>query len=248
MSPIVDSGRVFVHVGDDSGGRMLAFDIATGEIVASWEGDGPGYASPVLVEIAGVRQLVTLTDQRVVSFALPDLELIWSLPFEDRWIENIVTPIVAGDVIVYSGIRRGTFAVKPHKSDEGWKVETLWSNRKQPLYMSSPVLVDGTLIALSQKRRGQLIGLDLKGGELRWQGAEGLGDIASIMAAGDQAIVFTQSSELLTGSVQASGMQVEHRYQIGEGPLWTHPLFVADGLITKNATHLTRWRFEPRGE
>jgi outer membrane protein assembly factor BamB len=248
MSPVFDDGHVYVHVGDDRGGELLAFDASNGKIVARWKSDGPGYASPVLAEIDGVRQLITLTDRRLVSFTLPDLELAWSLPFEDKWIENIVTPVVAGDVIIYSGVRRGTFAARPHKTDTGWEVETLWSNRDEPLYMSSPVLIGDTLLGLSQKRRGELVALDVASGATRWKSAEGLGDIATLMAAADRALVLTQNAQLLTGSVKSSGIEIEHTYQIGEGPLWTQPLFVPGGMLTKDATHLTRWKFEPSSE
>ena len=67
-SPLVDGGRLLVQVGSDAaGGRMLALDPATGAEIWSWRGVGPGYASPVLIEVEGRRQLVTLTESSVVG-------------------------------------------------------------------------------------------------------------------------------------------------------------------------------------
>src|SRR5918993_973895 len=61
MSPVIEKGLLIVHVGDDRGGKVVAFDAASGAERWSWAGDGPGYASPVVAELAGARQVVTLT-------------------------------------------------------------------------------------------------------------------------------------------------------------------------------------------
>jgi outer membrane protein assembly factor BamB len=62
FSPIVDEGKLIVYAGDDvKGGRMLALDPATGAERWSWTGEGPGYASPIVVEFENTRQIVTMT-------------------------------------------------------------------------------------------------------------------------------------------------------------------------------------------
>src|SRR5688572_24547325 len=60
MSPIVDSGLLIVHVGDDDAGAFRALDPATGEERWALTGHGPGYASPIVATIEGVRHLVTM--------------------------------------------------------------------------------------------------------------------------------------------------------------------------------------------
>ena len=61
-------GVLFVQVGSDpAGGRVLALDPATGDEIWSWSGVGPGYASPIAIEVERQRQLVTLTDGRMAS-------------------------------------------------------------------------------------------------------------------------------------------------------------------------------------
>jgi outer membrane protein assembly factor BamB len=56
MSPIADRGLVIAHVGGHDSGALTAFDAESGQVKWSWAGDGPGYASPIIVEIDGVRQ------------------------------------------------------------------------------------------------------------------------------------------------------------------------------------------------
>src|SRR2546428_3406580 len=69
MSPVADRGTVIFHVGGHNQGALTAFDAATGEVKWSWSGDGPAYASPLVVELGGVRQVVTVTQQKVVDVA-----------------------------------------------------------------------------------------------------------------------------------------------------------------------------------
>ena len=53
-SPLIVNGRLVVQVGSDiHGGQMLALNPATGATEWEWRGLGPGYASPVVIELAG---------------------------------------------------------------------------------------------------------------------------------------------------------------------------------------------------
>jgi hypothetical protein len=59
MSPIVDRGLLIAHVGGHDKGALTAFDVETGAVKWTNELDGPAYASPIIVTLAGVRQIVT---------------------------------------------------------------------------------------------------------------------------------------------------------------------------------------------
>lgn len=59
MSPMVDRGLLIVHVGGSDSGGLLALDAETGAEKWAWTGDGPGYASPIVVDMVGKRQIIT---------------------------------------------------------------------------------------------------------------------------------------------------------------------------------------------
>jgi len=46
FSPLVDRGLVIFHVGGHNQGALTAYDVNTGAVKWSWNGDGPGYGSP----------------------------------------------------------------------------------------------------------------------------------------------------------------------------------------------------------
>jgi outer membrane protein assembly factor BamB len=155
MSPVVDDGHLIAHVGGPGNGALTAFDTTTGDVVWAWQGDGPGYASPVVAEIAGERQIVTFSESFLVGVSAKGGELRWKLPFTTSYVQNAVTPIVDGDTIIYSGLDHPVRALKVVRRGTTWTTESLWENDAVAAYMSTPVLVDGRLFGLSHRKRGQ---------------------------------------------------------------------------------------------
>ena len=51
VSPVVDRGLVIFHPGGHDKGAITAFDVNTGATKWTWNGDGPGYGSPIVVEL-----------------------------------------------------------------------------------------------------------------------------------------------------------------------------------------------------
>ena len=240
-SPLVDGGRLLVQVGSDpAGGRMLALDPATGAEIWSWRGVGPGYASPVLIEVEGRRQLVTLTESSVVGLDAADGALLWSVPFTDEWHENIMTPVWTGSHVVVSGPREGTHAFAVRRHGDGWQAAPAWSNPRVTMYMSSPVLSAGILYGHSSTRAGQFVALDAATGAVRWSSEGREGEHASLLLAGDHLLLLTADAELLVAAPSPAAFAVAHRYEVAEGATWTVPVPLPDGLLIRDATGVSR--------
>ncbi|MCY4658305.1 MAG: PQQ-like beta-propeller repeat protein [Acidobacteria bacterium] len=240
-SPLVDGGRLLVQVGSDAaGGRVLALDPATGSEVWSWSGVGPGYGSPILVEVAGHRQLVTLTESSVVGLDATDGALLWSVPFTDEWHENIVTPVWTGNHVVVSGPRQGTHAFAIRRREDGWQAAPAWSNPGVTMYMSSPVLAGGILYGHSSTRAGQFVALDAATGAVRWSSEGREGEHAAVLLAGDHLLLLTEDAELLVAEPDPAAFAVAHQYEVAEDATWTVPVPLPDGLLVRDATGLAR--------
>ena len=240
-SPLVARGMLIVQVGSDAGGgRVLALDPATGEEIWSWRGVGPGYASPIAIEIEGRRQVVTLTESSIVGLDAANGSLLWSVPFTDEWHENIATPVWTGSHLVISGPRQGTHAFAVRRQDDDWRVVRAWSNARVTMYMSSPVLAAGTLFGHSSTRRGQFVALDAATGGLRWSSEGREGEHASVLIAGDDLLLLTSDAELLVAAADGAAFAVAHRYEVADGATWALPVPLPDGLLVRDATSLTR--------
>lgn len=241
MSPVIDSGLLIVHVGDDGEGAFRALDPVTGAEKWSLPGHGPGYASPIVRVLGGVRQLITMTDKAVVGVDIERGTLLWQIPFPDEWNENIVTPTLAGDVLVISGTRKGTFGYRFEKSGATWTPRQAWHNTDLPMYMSSPV-ADGTFIyGFSSKRKGQVFCLDAATGTAKWA-TEGRGGMnAALQSAGDNLIVLTTDGDLLVLKRTPAQYEELRRYKVADSQTWGHPVVLGHSLVIRDATSIAVW-------
>ncbi|HUF23197.1 MAG TPA: PQQ-binding-like beta-propeller repeat protein [Vicinamibacterales bacterium] len=243
MSPILVDGNLLVHVGDDRGGVFRAFDGATGALKWEQKGPGPGYASPVLATIDGEKQIVTMTDKSVVGVSTATGTTLWSFPFPDEWNENIVTPVIAGNTIVVSGTRRGTYGLAVGRDGASWTVVERWQSPETAMYMSSPVLHDGVLYGMSSRRKGQFFALDPATGKTLWMTEGREAGNAHLVVAGSELVAQLDSGEMIVAPASKTGFKAGHRYTVGKSATYTHPVLVPGGVLVRDQTHLRFWRY-----
>ncbi len=241
-SPIVDGSRVVAFVGGHDDGALTAFDAATGSVVWRWEGDGPGYASPIVATLAGTRQLVTQSQRRIVGIEADSGRLLWEIPFATNFDQNSVTPLLAGDLIVYSGLENGTTAVRVVRKGARFETEQVWHNEQVSMYMSSPVIVEGRILGLSHRNRGQFFALDAATGATTWVTRGREADNASLLVAGGWLIVGTTNAELIVARPTADGLGEVRRYQVADSAVWAHPAVTGNRLFVKDTDTLIAWR------
>jgi outer membrane protein assembly factor BamB len=243
LSPALEGGRVIAHVGGPGKGALTAFDAATGAVRWSWKGDGPAYASPVVATLAGVRQVVTFSESFLVGVSADRGELLWKIAFTTPWVQNAVTPIVDGDVVVYSGLDHPVRAARVVRRGTGFSTEPRWENAEVGAYMSTPVLEGGRLFGLSHRRRGQLFCLDAATGKTVWLSDGRQGDNAALVAGGGRIFVLTTDGDLLVLPRDGETFAPVRRYSIAPSPTWAHPVVTDEGVLVKDRASLAFLRF-----
>lgn len=241
MSPLVDRGLLVVHVGTSGQGALVALDAGSGEVRWRWSGDGPGYASPIAVDLAGTRQIVTQSQSKIVSVAADTGALLWSLPFATPYVQNIVTPVAFKDLLLFSGLDNGVMAVRPVRQGDRWTAEPVWKNTDVGMYMNSPVLAGNLVFGLSHKRRGQFFCLDAASGKTLWTDEGGRGDNAAMLLAGGFMVSLTSDADLIVSAASASGLDAVRTYKVADSQTWAHPVLVRGGVLIKDATTLGFW-------
>ncbi len=244
MSPLLAAGKLIVHVGDDSGGEVLALDPLDGSEIWSWKGDGPGYASPVIVDLDGTSQIVTLTKSLAIGLDLESGNLLWSLAFDDEWNENIVTPVSIDGRVLFSGVRKGTFAVLPQRESEGWVVDRVWENGDVPLYMSSPVIDSTRLFGLTSRKKGQVFSMDPRDGKVLWTSPGRAGRSAAFIVWGQHLLIQTTEAQLIILERGANEYKPIAEYDIANTPTWAHPAIVDGKILVKDQQNLTLWKVQ----
>lgn len=240
-SPVVDHGRVIVHVGGNSPGALTAFDAATGAEKWSWKGDGPAYASPIVVELAGTRQVVTQSRHHIVGVSAATGELLWQIPFKTIYAQNIVTPVFYRDTLIFSGTGNPVMGVKVLKHGVEWAAETVWQNRDFSMYMSSPVVSGDLLFGFSERKRGQFFCLKPGDGTALWTSEGRQADSAAVVAAGSVWLILTPDAELIVARQSAKAFEPLRKYNVAASPTWAHPVPVGHGILIKDAATLALW-------
>jgi outer membrane protein assembly factor BamB len=243
-SPMVYNGLVIAHVGGHNSGALTAFDGNTGEIKWSWGGDGPGYASPIVVDIGGASQIVTQTQKSIAGFATQTGKLLWQIPFETEYVQNIVTPVVYNQTLILSGYDKGTMAIRPVKRGSKWETEQIWQNQDVSMYMSSPIVTGDYVFGFSHKRKGQFFCVDARTGKTLWTDNGRDGDNAAIVGAGRYLFLLTDGAELIVARNDPKRFEVVKKYSVADSPTWAHPAIAGKGVLIKDASTLSMLSLE----
>jgi outer membrane protein assembly factor BamB len=243
MSPVIERGLLIAHVGGNDSGALTAFDALTGKTKWAWNGDGPAYASPIIVDVAGSRQIVTQSQKYIVGISPADGTLLWSIPYTTPYVQNIVTPVLYKRTLIFSGLQNSVIAVRLQNNGGSWKSEKVWENTDASFYMSTPVLSGDILFGMSNKRKGQFVALDAQTGKTLWSAEGRAGDSAAVLAAGGKVFFLTNDASLIVVRAVGTGFEEVRRYTVAPSPTWAHPVFAGKCVLIKDAETLTSWGF-----
>ena len=243
MSPLVDGGQVIVHAGGNKSGALMAIDGATGAVKWQWKNEGPAYASPVIGSFGTSRQVVTESRSHLVGLSAATGALLWSVPFTTAYDQNIVTPIISGDLVLYSGIDQPLTALHIRESAGKWTAERAWHVDSVPMYMSTAVLSGGSVFGLTHRNKGQFFALDPRSGKVLWTTRGREGENAALIAVGELLMATTTEGELVIARRDATRFDPIKRYTIAESPVWAHPVPAGRGVLIKDAEKLAYWTF-----
>lgn len=237
-SPIGDKDLVILHPG--SYGPLTAYDANTGAV--RWTANGGGvYASPIIVELGGVRQIVSMTQKSVISVAVADGAPLWEHPWKPSGTDSAITPIVYGETIIVASQRMPVTALKPTRRDGKWAVEVVWENKEVSLFMSNPALIGATLFGLSEKSSGQFFGLDAKTGKTLWLGQPREASNTAVVKAGDPLFMLNDDAELIVARSSQTGFEPLKRYTVADSATWAQPAITGKRVFVKDVTSLALW-------
>jgi outer membrane protein assembly factor BamB len=241
FSPVIDRGLVVFHLGGHDEGALTAFDANTGDQRWSWKGDGPGYGSPVLADFGGTRQIVTITQGKLVGVDVATGALLWERPFVSPNNTNSNTPVVAGDLLIVSSNGPPTSALRVSKQGDKWSVETVWENADVPMRLSDAVVAGDVLFGLSTKNSGQYFGVDVKTGKTLWTSDGRQGQHAAIARAGNLLFSLEDDGELVILQNSRTAFEQLRRYKVSDAATWGQPSYSGNRVFVKDEANLTLW-------
>ena len=247
-SPLIVEDTVIVQVGDADSSEIMALALEDGSTRWSLAGPGISSASPMLVELDGHRQLVTLTERGVLGIDPEDGTQLWTYPHVGGWpgacSRNIATPVFYDSSVILSSILEGTSALSIHRDSDSWGVDLLWNNADFAAEWSNLVLDGDTLYGISQRNKGQLFSLDVMTGEARWNTGGRSGENGFVVSSDDLVFFLMNEADLLVMHKGPNGLHEKARYTVADTTIWSYPIIRNDGILVKDSRTLTRWSFD----
>jgi len=235
-SPLGYEDLVVVHPGNY--GPLTAFDVDTGAIRWTTEGDGL-WSSPILVELSGTMMIVSALQESLVGVSPADGTVLWRYPWRGQ--NGSITPLLHRDTIIVSGLDLGVVAIRLTRRGTQWTAERAWDTSAVSMYVSNPVIVGETLFGLSHKNSGQFFAVDANSGRSLWLGPPRQADNTAVVKARNRLFLLNDDAELIVARSSRAGFEPIARYTVADTATWAQPAISGDRIFVKDARALTLW-------
>jgi outer membrane protein assembly factor BamB len=239
-SPLVVDDIVIVYAG-----RLVAYDIVTGQPRWFGQANGVSYSSPQLETIGGVPQVLMLTGEGATSVMPADGKLLWRHPASSSILQPAIT--ADGDLLISilgatggSCMRRVAISHGPG----GWTSEERWISTWLKPYFNDFVIHSGHVFGFD----GSILScIDLKDGGRKWKGGRyGNGQLI-LLPDQDLLLVLSEEGELALVGATPDQFTELARFAAIEGKTWNHPVLVGDILLVRNGQEMAAFRLSLEG-
>jgi outer membrane protein assembly factor BamB len=238
-SPLVLDDIVIVA----ASGKLVAYDLATGN--PRWQGakHKGSYSSPHLLTVAGEPQILLLNGDGATSLAPADGKPLW----EHAWAPGGATMLQParaenGDLLLTAngmgggeGIRRVSIA----KSEAGWAIQERWTSRGLKPYFNDFVVHNGHAYGFD----GSILScIDLADGARKWKGGRYGNGQMLLLPHQNLLLVLSEEGELALVSATPDQFKEIARAPALDGKTWNHPALVGDILLVRNDREMAAFR------
>ena len=234
ISPLIVKEKLITHAGGKGGKSIIAYNKSTGAKIWGALDDGPGYASPMFVELAGTPQILMVTGKRVVGLKVEDGALLWDHPWPTTYDINAAQPLVVGPnrVMISSGYGHGAAVIEVPKSG-GTATTLIWQNKLLKNKFNSSVYLDGFVYGMDENI---LSCVDAATGERKWKG--GRYGYGQVLLSQGHLIVSAESGEVVLVKADPKQLIEVAKFQALEGKTWNLPALAQGKLLVRNESQM----------
>lgn len=230
---LVDGPRVIVTPGGKKA-SMAALDVKTGDTVWTTEPiekNEAGYASPILFELEGRRQIVNYSSRHIFGVDADSGRLLWKRARPSEYIALCFTPVFCGDgVFVTTPGKNGATRYRLSSRDGQVAADALWDNKLDSL-QGGAVLVDGRVYGAGYEGFKGWGAFDLASGRTVASTRELA--IGSVIHADGRLYCFSERGEMALVKPTASGFEFHGRFRLFDEfkkDAWAQPV-ICDGRL-----------------
>lgn len=245
-SPLIDGEFVYVQ----AAASFVKLNKRTGETVWRTLEDGGGmfgsaFSSPFKATIAGQRQFLVQTREKLAGVDEDTGKELWSQKIEAFRGMNILTPVVFGDAVFTSSYGGKAWLFDVSKGGDSsakeseMSVTERWANKTQG-YMSTPVIIDGH--AYTHLKNQRFACIELATGKDKWISTP-FGKYCSLVAQGRKILALDERGDLLLINANPEKFELIDQRHISDSPAWAHLAVCGDEVFVRDLKGLSvlRW-------
>ncbi len=242
-SPLIVDDKVILQPGGTSGKSFVAYNKNTGAVIWRSLNDTQAYVSPMLVTLAGKRQVLATTANRLLGLNPDDGALLWDYPWDTSGGINCSQPIVVDQNRFFASAGYGKGAALVEVRDEGGKLAArkVWENLNMKNKFNSSVIHNGYAYGLDE---GILACVDVATGERKWKG--GRYGFGQLIFASDHLIVISEQGELALVKATPDKYEEVAKFQAIEGKTWNYPAIANGKLLVRNGNEMACFNIAAR--
>jgi outer membrane protein assembly factor BamB len=234
-SPIAFREMVIVPVGG-RGKALMAFQQSDGKVVWSRNDFGNVYSSPVMINVAGLEQLVALLDGAVLAVNPHNGDPQWQVPFKANYSIAVATPLWGPGNLLFisSEYDAGSKVIELQRNGLQTKATELWSSPRLRLHHGNAMRIDDTLYFSSGGKGSQAIlsAVDIRSGKIHWQ--QRSVEKATFVWADRKLITLDQDGNLMIAHPSPEGFKISARTALLTHLSWTPPVLVGTRLYIRD--------------
>lgn len=224
-SPIAWRDTVIVFPNAPNG-AILALRQSTGEVVWKKHSFMVSYATPLLITVGDLPQLIVQFSDEVAGIEPDSGELLWSHPHANDQKVNAANPVwMDGLLFLSSAYSGGSQTLRLTANGKVTKVEQVWAQRLVRVHHSDPVRIGGIIFAASGDLGPcPLTAVDMRTGRVLWRNRDF--QRSSLVAAGKQLLILDEDGTLALAAPDEQGLNLKGRAAVLSTNAWTPPTLV----------------------
>jgi outer membrane protein assembly factor BamB len=238
-SPLVVGDKVVVMPGGSNGKSVVAYNARTGAHAWGALDDAASYTSPMLVTLAGRRQVLVVTGRNIAGLAPENGAVLWVYPWSNSSGINVAQPLVVGPnrLFISAGYGKGAALVEVGGAGDKLSAAAVWERPSMKNKFNSSVLHEGHVYGLDEN---MLTSVEIATGQQKWK-ARGYGYGQVVLASG-HLIVTTEEGEIALVRATPAGHTELARFPALEGRTWNVPAISNGRLLVRNATQMACYK------
>ena len=234
-SILIDGNNLLCMPGG-SRALFLALDKKTGKKVWATTGleDNPSYCTPTIAEIAGTRQILTMSAKYALGINAKTGKLIWKYYYETGCDVHATTPLYKdGAIFLTSNYGRDSKLLKLSK--DGTSVKETWASNDMQNHHGGVLLLDGYIYGSGANVWSCI---NFTTGKTAWKENEGKG---SLLYADGKLYLLNESGKVALIEASPKAYTEISTFNLPEGindSAWAHPVICGGVLYLRHANAL----------